>query len=152
METIITFAGHILAEIIVVGLIAMATFFLGRYYVTPKRCQNQKEECRKMIQEEMDKFSVKRKECQDEFECEADKINKRLTDFMTLSEKVFVKNSDDIVYRADVLKKMDSFSERIDNIYIRRDAILPRIEEVLRELGELRKVLYKFVKINGHGG
>jgi len=152
MEAIIAFVGKILAEIIVVGLIALATFFLGRYYVTPKKCQHQKDECRAMIREEFEANQEQRRECQRSFECEAAKINKKLEGHIVLSEERFLKSTDDIARQADVYKIISNFSEKIDTIYVRRDVVIPRIDEVLKELGELRKVLYKFVKINGSGG
>jgi hypothetical protein len=152
MEAIIGFMSHILAELILVGLIALATFFLGRYYVTPKRCQHQKEECRKMIKEEFSKIAAQRDKCNDAFECEAEKIVKKLDNHITKTEETYVKKTDDIMHNVDVLGKMNDFAERMDLIYVRRDVVIPRLNEIHEELKELRTVLYKFIKINGVEG
>lgn len=148
MEAIIGFFTHIIGEIVIVALVALATFFLGRYYVTPKRCQNQKDECWAIRNENLQKIAQQSKEYSNQFGIEAEKIHNRINN----TSDSFIKKTDDVANKSDVLKKLTEFSERLDRVYVRRDAVLPQLKIIQDEIVELRKVIYRYVKFNGKNG
>jgi hypothetical protein len=45
--------------------------------------------------------------------------------------------------------RISSNYDKIDKIYIRRDSVMPRLDDIHKEVIELRALLFKYIKLNG---
>jgi len=76
-----------------------------------------------MITTQFEKRDAKKKDCVDDFEGDVKNLHGRI----------------------------DNILDKADKVYVRRDAVLPQLKTIQDEIVELRKVIFKFVKINGKG-
>lgn len=100
---------------------SLVAFFTGHFVLVPKRCQKQKESCLKLQQEAFNKRDENKKECVNDWDEERKLLHARIS----------------------------KLTERIDEVYVRRDVVIPRLEDIHEEVKELRKLIYKALKING---
>jgi hypothetical protein len=114
----------IIAGAVVTAFFGLLGFLLSQYAFTPKRCKGQVEDCRKMIAEQFSKRDAQKEHCVGDIEKQSQLLHGRIT----------------------------SFAEKADQVYVRRDAVLPQLDLIQKEMTELRLMIFKFLKANGHGG
>jgi uncharacterized membrane protein YgaE (UPF0421/DUF939 family) len=122
---------NIFIEIMGIFVAALLAFIFGQYIIRPKRCDLQRKECQKSMEMLIESQNEKRKQNRNQ-----------------VNDSIGLIRSD----LEDIEDRVEKMVERVDDIYVRRDAVIPRLDDIKDEVGELRKLMFKFLKLNGPGG
>jgi uncharacterized coiled-coil DUF342 family protein len=125
------FSAPLVIEIISIFFAALVAFLGGQYIIKPRRCEHQMAKCA----EEREKLI-------------ASQNNKRAFNRGQIDDSLGAVKAD----LDEIEVRVERIVDKIDSTYVRRDAIVPRLEDIFKEVSELRGVIYKFLKTNGHGG
>jgi hypothetical protein len=124
------FTSHFVIEVAGIMLAAFLAFLGGQYVIRPRRCEVQKRHCEEERRKLADCQNQKRKENRSDLFGSIGNVRSNVSEVETKFEKLI---------------------ERIDHIYVRRDAVIPRLEDIHKEVQELRGLMFKLIKLNGHG-
>lgn len=118
-------------QIILIFIAALCAFVLAQYIIKPRRCELQRKDCF----EAMEKLGLAQNE-------------KRHINRIQLNDSIQAVRMD----LDDIENRVERLVDRSDDIYVRRDVVLPQLKMIQNEVTELKNLVFKFVKLNGNSG
>lgn len=117
-------------QLVGVMVAAFLAFLGGQYVVKPRRCDVQRKECQKAMSELALNQNKERNS----------------------NKKDVADSFDDIkVDLHDIQARVDKMVEKADSVYVRRDVVIPQLNNIQNEISALRSLIFRFLKLNGHG-